>query len=163
MDGECQDFGIIFVRESEWPERIPVGLCDSSTTALTHLPGRHSVIPMEDFVKAVRRESDQVASELQKLLGELEPLIEERRRLEQRAKALESVMSTYQAGSRSQATATQIRERHSLDLAYDILQQEGQLYYEDLLARLSDLGVTVPGRNPGANLIAHMSRDKRFK
>ena len=120
---------------------------------------------MEDFVKAVQQESDQVASELQKLLGQLEPLIEERRRLEQRARALESVMSTYHsAGSRTAvAVATETRDRHFLDVAYDVLKQEGQLYYEDLVARLGDLGVTVPGRNRGANLIAHMSRDKRFR
>ena len=95
---------------------------------------------MEDFVKAVQQESDQVASELQKLLGQLEPLIEERRRLEQRARALESVMSTYHsAGSRTAAAvATETRDRHFLDVAYDVLKQEGQLYYEDLVARLAD-------------------------
>ena len=53
---------------------------------------------MQDFVKAVQQESDQVASELQKVLANLEPLLQERRRLEQRAKALESVISTYEAG-----------------------------------------------------------------
>jgi hypothetical protein len=120
---------------------------------------------VQDFVKAVQQESDQVASELQKILADLEPLLQERRRLEQRAKALETVMSTYQAGQSGNSTrpATAAQGRHFLDVAYDILIKEGDLYYERLAGRLQEGGVTIPGRNPGANLIAHMSRDPRFK
>lgn len=121
---------------------------------------------MQDFVKAVQQESDQVAAELQKILAELEPLQQERRRLEQRARALETVMSTYQAGQHatpSSVSAVGPTGRHFLDVAYDILKREGDLYYERLLAALQSDGVTVPGRNPGANLIAHMGRDPRFK
>lgn len=158
---ECQDFGIMFVKGPRPAHQIWIDLCNGSITALTQEP--RVLKPMEDFMKAVQRESDQVATELDKILSQLEPLIEERRRLEERARALESVMSTYQGGSRGSAAGTQTRERHFLDVAHEILQREGQLYYEDLLARLSEAGVTVPGRNPGANLIAHMSRDKRFK
>lgn len=106
-----------------------------------------------------------MASELQKILADLEPLLQERRRLEQRAKALETVMSTYQAGQSGNSTrpATAAQGRHFLDVAYDILTKEGDLYYERLAARLQESGVTIPGRNPGANLIAHMSRNPRFK
>jgi hypothetical protein len=122
---------------------------------------------MPDFVKAVQQESDEVAAELQKILADMEPLLQERRRLEQRAKALETVISTYQAGQGGNAagalTAARAHGRHFLDDAYDILDKEGALYYERLLTRLQETGVTIPGRNPGANLIAHMSRDARFK
>lgn len=120
---------------------------------------------MQDFLRSVQQESDQVASELQKVLGELEPLIEQRRRLEERARALKTVMSTYQPGSRTggSTVAVPTADRHFIEVAHDILAHAGELYYEDLLGRLNELGVTVPGRNPGANLIAHMSRDKRFR
>ena len=121
---------------------------------------------MQDFVKAVQQESDQVAGELEKILSELEPLLQERRRLEQRAKALETVISTYQTGRAGNVGSMPVSEpegRHFLDVASDILKQEGSLYYEELLAKLRQAGATVPGRNPGANLIAHMSRDARFK
>src|SRR5919108_1677009 len=160
---ECQDFGIMFVKRPRSAYQIWIDLCNGSTTALTQEPFVPKAFPMEDFMKVVQRESDQVANELQKILSELEPLIEERRRLEERARALESVMSTYQGGRRGPPTGTQPLERHFLDVAFEILKREGQLYYEDLVARLAEAGVTVPGRNPGANLIAHMSRDKRFK
>lgn len=108
-----------------------------------------------------------MASELQKVLADLEPLLQERRRLEQRARALESVISTYQTGSESaraaRAQLTESPHRHFLDVAYDVLRKEGPLYYETLLDRIQDTGITIPGRNPGANLIAHMGRDPRFR
>jgi hypothetical protein len=122
--------------------------------------------PMQDFVKTVQEESDQVASELQKVLANLEPLLQERRLLEQRAKALETVISTYVAGQDGSppvlTLAPEPHGRHFLDVAHDILNKEGPLYYETLLAKLGEAGITIPGRNPGANLIAHMSRDTRF-
>lgn len=120
---------------------------------------------MQDFIRSVQQESSQVADELQKVLADLEPLIEQRRRLEERARALKTVISTYQPGSAGAPSQPSVRgeERHFLDVAQDILAQEGELYYEDLLSRLKAAGATVPGRNPGANLIAHMSRDKRFR
>ena len=119
---------------------------------------------MQDFVKSVQQESDQVAAELRQVLEQLEPLAEQRRKLEERARALKSVMSTYQPGAHAGAeSAARLDGRHFLDTAYDILAAEGQLYYEDLLARLNQAGAIVPGRNPGANLIAHMGRDQRFR
>jgi hypothetical protein len=121
---------------------------------------------MQDFVKTVQQESDQVASELQKVLANLEPLLQERRLLEQRAKALETVISTYVAGQDGSpplpALSAEPQGRHFLDVALDILKKEGPLYYETLLTKLGEAGITIPGRNPGANLIAHMSRDSRF-
>lgn len=113
----------------------------------------------------MQQESDQVAAELQKVLADLEPLIEQRRRLEERARALKTVISTYQPSGDGPTINPEVAggERHFLDVAYDILAREGELYYEDLVSRLSAAGTPVPGRNPGANLIAHMSRDKRFR
>jgi hypothetical protein len=122
--------------------------------------------PMQDFVKTVQQESDQVASELQKVLANLEPLLQERRLLEERAKALETVISTYEAGQNGSpplpALSLEPQGRHFLDVAHDILNKGGPLYYETLLAKLGEMGIRIPGRNPGANLIAHMSRDTRF-
>jgi hypothetical protein len=118
---------------------------------------------VQDFVKSVQQESDQVADELRKILEQLEPLVEQRRRLEERARALKTVISTYRPGTEGAGLVGDPNERHFTDIAYDILASEGELYYEDLLTRLNEAGVRVPGRNPGANLIAHMGRDKRFR
>ena len=114
-------------------------------------------------MKSVRQESDQVADELRKILEQLEPLVEQRRRLEERARALKTVISTYQPGAEGGMLTGDSGERHFIDVAHEILATDGELYYEDLLTRLNQAGVRVPGRNPGANLIAHMGRDKRFR
>src|ERR1700694_2336994 len=120
-------------------------------------------VPVQDFVKTVQQETHQVASELQKVLANLEPLLQERRLLEQRAKALETVISTYVAGQNGKpplpALSPAPKGRHFLDFAHDILKKEVPLSSETLLANLGEAGITIPGRNPGANLIAHMSRD----
>ena len=118
---------------------------------------------MQDFIAAVDDESDDVAAELARIEAELKPLIEHRHRLEERARALETVKSTYDLASRRNGGARVKGNRHFLDVAYDLLRDEGELYYETIVAKLRNLGVTVPGRNPGANLIAHMSRSRRFK
>ena len=119
---------------------------------------------MQDFLKSVQSESDAVSAELRKILEQLEPLVEQRRQLEERQRALKTVMSTYQPGQPGNGDRVQLPgERHFLDVAYEILAAQGELYYEDLLAKLNEAGITVPGRNPGANLIAHMGRDKRFR
>src|SRR5437868_6545988 len=95
-----------------------MALYNSCATRLTQLRPYCNFRLVQDFVKAVQQESDQVASELQKILADLEPLLQERRRLEQRAKALETVMSTYQAGQAGDPIrATPAQGRHFLDVA----------------------------------------------
>ena len=138
-------------------------MCNSLWHSLTRIESLGTFINnVQDFVKSVRQESDQVADELRKVLEQLEPLVEQRRRLEERARALKTVISTYQPGTEGPPLVGEFTERHFIDVAHDILSSEGELYYEDLLTRLHEAGVRVPGRNPGANLIAHMGRDKRF-
>lgn len=49
------------------------------------------------------------------------------------------------------------------DHAYEVLKEKGTpFYYRDLVEYLQSNGVVVPGKDPAANLIAHISRDNRF-
>ncbi|HEY5475792.1 MAG TPA: hypothetical protein VIK11_03660 [Tepidiformaceae bacterium] len=49
------------------------------------------------------------------------------------------------------------------DAAVELLTERGEpIHYLALTKLLGERGVYVPGREPGANLIAHMSRDERF-
>jgi len=49
------------------------------------------------------------------------------------------------------------------DHAYEVLKDKGTpFYYRDLVEYLQSNGVIVPGKDPAANLIAHISRDNRF-
>ena len=121
----------------------------------------------DEFVQTLRNERDDVAAQLQTVLGQLEPLVRRRRQLEERTRALETAMATYAQDDSSGGAGRNERPSaatgHFLDVALDALQAGGPLHYEALLTRVTQLGAAVPGRNPGANLVAHISRDKRFK
>ena len=59
----------------------------------------------------------------------------------------------------------QILGRYSsvADNAYAILKEHGKpVYYKDLVLQMKECGVTIPGTDPAANLLTHMSRDERF-
>lgn len=50
-----------------------------------------------------------------------------------------------------------------LDNAVELLRSERSgLHYKAMLERLNGNGVNVPGRDPAANLLAHLGRDDRF-
>ena len=50
-----------------------------------------------------------------------------------------------------------------VDAAQALLAAAGKpMYYKELCRRVMDRGTLVPGRNPPANLIAHLSRDSGF-
>ena len=50
------------------------------------------------------------------------------------------------------------------DAAWRLIKDIGQpVYYKDLAERLRESGVTIPGRDPQANLLSYIARDQRFK
>jgi hypothetical protein len=121
----------------------------------------------DDFLEALQRERAEIGDQLENVVGQLEPLVRQRRELQEQARALDTVMARYgrhdgSDGARSEEGPIS-RKGSFLDVAWEILQAWGSLHYEALLARVTERGVEVPGRNPAANLVAHMSRDKRFK
>jgi hypothetical protein len=51
------------------------------------------------------------------------------------------------------------------DMAYELLAdrpEQEPIHYRDLADLIMAEGEFIPGRNPGANLISHLSRDERF-
>ena len=59
--------------------------------------------------------------------------------------------------------ASTTKSQRFTDAAVEILAEGGvPIHYVELTRRLGDRGVYVPGKDPGANLIAHMLRDERF-
>lgn len=50
------------------------------------------------------------------------------------------------------------------DAAYEVIKKTGQpMTYRDVTDRLLEAGVSIPGRSPQANLLAHLVRDQRFQ
>jgi hypothetical protein len=58
------------------------------------------------------------------------------------------------------------REQTSVsEMAYGVLASQREpkpIHYRDLVDLIMAEGKLIPGRDPGANLISHMSRDERF-
>ncbi len=51
------------------------------------------------------------------------------------------------------------------DVAYDYIKTRGAkepIHYHDLAEALMTKGIQIPGQNPAANLLSHISRDDRF-
>ena len=51
------------------------------------------------------------------------------------------------------------------DMAYEVLADRPErkaIHYRDLVDLMMAEGEFIPGRNPGANLISHLSRDEWF-
>lgn len=50
------------------------------------------------------------------------------------------------------------------DAMYEIMKSRGQaVYYKDLYEDLKERGIEVPGQDPTANVVAHLSGDDRFE
>ncbi len=50
-----------------------------------------------------------------------------------------------------------------IDAAVEVLRSSGKpMHYKQLADQLAASGTLIPGQNPAANLVAHMSRDARF-
>ena len=66
-------------------------------------------------------------------------------------------------GAEALPRAATTKSQRFTDAAVEILAGLGSpIHYLDLVRRLSERDVYVPGKEPGANLIAHMLRDERF-
>ena len=65
----------------------------------------------------------------------------------------------------SSRESSQISGRASsvADNAYTFLKEHGEpVYYKDLLLKMKERGMMIPGTDPAANLLTHMSRNERF-
>ncbi len=119
--------------------------------------------------ETLRAWRNQLLREIEELRARIAPLQEEFTRKHDELAALDSLLalqgpSLTSAPAPSQATATPPRRKPAfVDTACDALRTLGRpTHYRELHARLADQGVRIPGRNPLANLLAHMTRDHRF-
>ena len=107
----------------------------------------------------------------QEVWGDLEALRLERGRLDDSLSTKEAQLRNLdelialESGEPSRPAIDGSRQgpTHFLDVAAELLgQSQDGVHYQDLLSMLNQNGINVPGRDPGANLIAHLSRDARF-
>ena len=118
-----------------------------------------------DYVDTLSAKRKLVAEELESVRGEVRRITELIGLKEAQLRNLDDLLALE---GRASPAAPSPADRDAvggtfLDVAADIVRGSGSgVYYRDLLKALSDRGVAVPGQDPAANLIAHLTRDERF-
>lgn len=121
---------------------------------------------MDSFDSALRQRLAERERALQRVEQEIAPLFAQRARLYEEIGYLRGLFDLSDQHQGDAPTETRRpgadqRPRHFLDDAQEILTAAGPagMHYTEVLEALLERGVTVPGANPGSNLIAHMRRD----
>jgi hypothetical protein len=116
------------------------------------------------YVDALREKRQAVWEELEELRAEQKRVAERVGVKEAQLRNLDELLSMEGAGPAVSNGADGVRSGVSfLDRAVEVLAEtRGGLHYRELVERLNADGVNVPGQDPGANLIAHLTRDARF-
>jgi len=100
------------------------------------------------IVKSLRAELDKIASEIEIL--------------SRRAESFRAVIAHYEERGESEDATPPAKEMRNAILG--ILEAEGKpLHYRTIHERLLSAGITVGGKNPVANVGAHLSIDSRFE
>lgn len=77
--------------------------------------------------------------------------------------ALEGKSSETRSPEESPSRSASTTSRRFTDAAVEVLAERGEpIHYQELARILGERQIYVPGKDPAANLIAHMLRDPRF-
>lgn len=131
------------------------------------------------FAKVVRERRDQLVRELEGLRSELGQLTTRLAIREGQLKNLDELLAlederVNEQGHQATPMATPTPPSPAaangnpgapfLAAVAEVLDVKGSpIHYKDIALILSTKGVYVPGRDPAANLLSHMSRDSRFR
>ena len=115
------------------------------------------------YVTVLEHKRAEVARDLESLRQEVTRLSGEVAVREAQLRNLDDLLSFERGGALPEAADDRTAKGHFLDAAFQLVSgtPEG-LHYRDLLDQMTALGVRVPGQDPAANLIAHLTRDERF-
>ncbi len=137
------------------------------------------VISSEELIELNRRWAQEKKDELRQLENEIAKLQEKCNNIRQELEPIETWLARMENKGQSpesaliHSKAEAVTEQISEELRGDRLRDEvvgllreiypDMLYYRVILSRLQERGYKVGGKDPGLNLIAHISKDKRIK
>jgi len=118
------------------------------------------------YVQTLRVKREEVLKEIRSLRDQMSEISGRVALKESQLKNLEDLLSLEgdaaqnEGGSEPDTAGT---SAHFLEQAYRALEQAGKpMHYRELAELLTRDGAYIPGQDPGANLLSHMSRDGRF-
>lgn len=119
------------------------------------------------YIEDLRSALDALVAEEEELRRRIQPLFAEWRHKQEQIAALKRALELLQ--TEPDSSSYQLHESQGsnsmkpVDIAYRTLVEAGEpLHYERLLSLMEATGFSMPGTNPGANLLAHVGRDQRF-
>jgi len=118
------------------------------------------------YVQTLRNKREEVLAEIRRLRAEMSELGAKAASKENQLKNIEDLLAL--EGEGLDPTGGDVQETGPsgskfIDLAYRLLGDAGKpMHYRELADLLVREGAYVPGQDPAANLLAHMSRDERF-
>lgn len=118
-----------------------------------------------NYLKALQVKRDEVWTELDTLRAEWRQVEERISVKEVQLRNLDELLALEGVTGSRGAAENGVRSAPAsfLDAAAEIVgESPAGVHYQELLATLNSRGINVPGRDPGANLIAHLTRDERF-
>jgi hypothetical protein len=116
-----------------------------------------------DYTGILTAKREQVRKELEQLKGQLQGVTEQIGRREQQLKNLDELLALEGSPAVERPAGDRPESASFLDVAAEIVRgSKSGVYYRDLLQGITSRGATVPGQDPAANLIAHLTRDSRF-
>lgn len=116
-----------------------------------------------NYVTILQTKRADVANDLERLREEVRRASDAIAVKEAQLRNLDDLLALEGGGGPTLVVEERRTSGNFLDTAYAILEdsQEG-IHYRDLVEQLERRGVHVPGQDPAANLIAHITRDQRF-
>ena len=121
------------------------------------------------YAEVLREKRQAVLSEIERLRAEQAAIASQLATKESQVHNIDQLLAL-EGGSpssgrgRPTGTPTSLKSTRFIEAAWETLRSHGKpVHYRILAQDLSAKGIYVPGQDPAANLLAHMSRDPRFE
>lgn len=123
------------------------------------------------YVDVLREKRLEVLADIEQLRGQAAEIAARIAAKEGQLRNLDDLLALEAGGPESAGSAVDVPARPSssaqsqrfTDAAVSLLSERGgPIHYQEIARILGEKAVYIPGKDPGANLIAHMLRDPRF-
>ncbi|MBI3160627.1 MAG: winged helix-turn-helix domain-containing protein [Chloroflexi bacterium] len=117
-----------------------------------------------EYIEELNWRLESLRGEISKLQGSIQELFDEVKIKQEQAKHLMMLLES-EGQSTQDPELSSISNKPIADIAFDFVsaqQTRAPYHYVDLANELMSKGIYISGKNPSANLLAHMSRDSRF-
>lgn len=118
----------------------------------------------EEYIRGLRWRLDSIKNEITTLQNKIQELFKEVDSKQHQAQNIIMLLAS-EGSNVDDPELVSLTNIAIAELTYDYLSSQGNkksIHYNELTQNLMSKGVLIPGKNPAANLLSHISRDERF-